>query len=103
VPKAGLVAGKVALVTGGASGIGRATALLLAREGARVLVGDVDEGGGSATAAEIVSGGGEARFTRLDVCSEPAVEAAVAVAISSWGRDTKCHLQLLVIVSLGRS
>jgi NAD(P)-dependent dehydrogenase (short-subunit alcohol dehydrogenase family) len=86
VPKAGLVAGKVALVTGGASGIGRATALLLAREGARVLVGDVDEGGGSATAAEIVSGGGEARFTRLDVCSEPAVEAAVAVAISSWGR-----------------
>ena len=86
MPKEGLVEGKVALVTGGASGIGRATALLLAREGARVLVGDVDEAGGRATAAAIESAGGEARFTRLDVSSEPEVEAAVARAVSSWGR-----------------
>ncbi len=84
--KEGLVAGKVALVTGGASGIGRATALLLAREGARVLVGDVDEAGGRGTAAAIASAGGEARFTRLDVSSEPEVEAAVASAVSGWGR-----------------
>ncbi len=84
--KEGLVAGKVALVTGGASGIGRATALLLAREGARVLVGDVDEAGGRDTAAAIASARGEARFIRLDVSSEPEVEAAVASAVSGWGR-----------------
>ena len=43
------------IVTGGASGIGKATALLMAREGARVFVGDVDEAGGQATAAEAVA------------------------------------------------
>jgi NAD(P)-dependent dehydrogenase (short-subunit alcohol dehydrogenase family) len=86
VPSGGLVQGKAALVTGGASGIGRATALLLAREGARVLVGDVDEAGGRATAAAIAAEGGEARFTHLDVTSEPEVAAAVAGALSAFGR-----------------
>jgi NAD(P)-dependent dehydrogenase (short-subunit alcohol dehydrogenase family) len=86
VPAQGLVAGKTALVTGGASGIGRATALLFASEGARVLVGDVDEPGGRNTVKAIAESGGEARFTRLDVSAEPDVEAAVATAISAWGR-----------------
>ena len=86
MPAEGLVAGKVALVTGAASGIGRAVALLFAREGARVLVGDVDESGGRATVAAIAEAGGEARFTRLDVASESDVEAAVASAVSAWKR-----------------
>jgi NAD(P)-dependent dehydrogenase (short-subunit alcohol dehydrogenase family) len=86
VPPQGLVEGKVALVTGGASGIGRATACLLAREGARVLVGDVDEAGGRATVATVAAAGGAARFARFDVTSEPEVEAAVAEALSAFGR-----------------
>lgn len=86
MPSEGLVAGRVALVTGGASGIGRATALLFAREGARVLVADVDDAGGRAAVAAIAEQGGEARFTRLDVVSEPDVEQAIATAIATWGR-----------------
>jgi NAD(P)-dependent dehydrogenase (short-subunit alcohol dehydrogenase family) len=86
VPPAGLVEGKAALVTGAASGIGRATARLLAREGARVLVCDVDDAGGRAAAAEIEAAGGSARFARIDVASESEVEAAVASALSAFGR-----------------
>ena len=53
---------RAVIVTGGASGIGRATALLLAREGAQVFVGDVDEAGGNATAAEARRHGSQRRF-----------------------------------------
>jgi len=66
----GRVAGKVALVTGGGSGIGRGCALTLAAEGARLIVADVDEKGGQETCAQIVGTGGAAQFVHLDVSDE---------------------------------
>lgn len=65
--------GKVALVTGGAMGIGRSACLLMAREGAKVAVTDLDEGQGASVAEEIRAQGGEAAFWRLDVASEAEV------------------------------
>jgi NAD(P)-dependent dehydrogenase (short-subunit alcohol dehydrogenase family) len=84
--KTGIVEGKTALVTGAASGIGRATALLFAAEGGRVLVCDRDEAGGRDTAAKIAAAGGSASFARTDVTSEREVEAAVAAALDAFGR-----------------
>jgi NAD(P)-dependent dehydrogenase (short-subunit alcohol dehydrogenase family) len=76
----------VALVTGGGSGIGRATAEAFVREGARVLVCDRDEQEGTRLAAELSAAGGEVRFVRTDVTREPDVEAAVARALAAFGR-----------------
>ena len=61
------VEGKVALVTGGASGIGRATALTFAREGAKLVVADMNEDGGHQTVHMITENGGEATFVQVDV------------------------------------
>lgn len=66
----GQVDGKIALVTGGASGIGAACAETLAREGAKVMVTDIDEAGGRAVAGAIVAAGGTAVFARHDVTDE---------------------------------
>lgn len=66
---------KTAVVTGGASGIGRATAITLAEAGAYVLIGDVDENGGKAAAAEIREKGGRADFIRLDVTNMDSIAA----------------------------
>lgn len=66
----GRVDNKVALVTGGAKGIGRASALMLAREGARVVLTDVDEAQGGAVAKEIERAGGKALFLVQDVTDE---------------------------------
>jgi NAD(P)-dependent dehydrogenase (short-subunit alcohol dehydrogenase family) len=82
----GRVEGKVAVVTGAASGIGRATALALATEGARVGIADVDEAGGEAVAARIREAGGEAFYRRTDVRSMAAVEAVLAEAADRHGR-----------------
>ena len=67
---AGRVEGKVALVTGGASGIGRATALTFAREGAKLVVADMNADGGQQTVHMITENGGEATFVQVDVTSD---------------------------------
>jgi NAD(P)-dependent dehydrogenase (short-subunit alcohol dehydrogenase family) len=72
--------GKVALISGGARGMGAVTAQLFASEGAKVVIGDVLEPEGAATEAEIRAAGGDATFVRLDVTSEPDWERAVALA-----------------------
>jgi NAD(P)-dependent dehydrogenase (short-subunit alcohol dehydrogenase family) len=82
----GRVEGKVAVVTGGASGIGRATAGALAAEGARVAIADVDEAGGERVAAAVREAGGDAFFRRTDVRSMAEVEAVVAAAADRHGR-----------------
>jgi NAD(P)-dependent dehydrogenase (short-subunit alcohol dehydrogenase family) len=85
----GLVAGKVAVVTGAARGIGREEALLLAREGARVVVNDVDGGDGSeaaAVVAEIAGAGGEAVLHAGDVSETEGAESLVAAALDTWGQ-----------------
>ena len=81
----GALQGKVAVVTGAASGMGRATALLFAREGASVVVGDVDEAAGADACEEIRGAGGEATFVRTDVAIESEVAALVATAESIHG------------------
>src|SRR6266516_7114065 len=83
--------GKVALVTGAASGIGRASALAFARAGARVVVVDLDLPGGEQTVRLIEEAEGEARFVRADVSDEPQVERLVAACIDVFGRLDFAH------------
>ena len=75
------LAGRVALVTGSASGIGAATARRLASEGAAVLVTDIQDEAGAQIAGEIDANGGRAVYVHLDVTSEAEWEAAVAAAV----------------------
>ncbi|HUG74750.1 MAG TPA: glucose 1-dehydrogenase [Acidimicrobiia bacterium] len=78
-------ADRIALVTGAASGIGRATALRMAREGAAVVVADVQEEAGRAVVEEITTAGGRAAFQLLDVASEEAWSDAIAAVESEFG------------------
>ena len=80
------LAHKVAIVTGAAAGIGRATALALAAEGAAVLVADRDAAHGPEVVAEITAAGGTAAFQRVDVALAAEVEQMVAAAVALWGR-----------------
>ena len=81
----GRVKGNVALVTGAASGIGRATALLLVREGANIAVTDLDEPGAQRVANAITENGGESISTKLDVTSESDWKAVLSVTQERWG------------------
>ena len=83
---AGILDGKVALVTGGASGIGRATALAMAREGARVAVADRTEESAAETVALINAAGGQAIAIGGDVTGEADVAAMVARTVAAFGR-----------------
>ena len=83
---------RVAIVTGGASGIGRETAKLLAHEGARVCVADLDAGGAEAVAKEIHEAGGEAFGASLDVAKEGSNEEVVAKTIERFGAVHVAHL-----------
>jgi NAD(P)-dependent dehydrogenase (short-subunit alcohol dehydrogenase family) len=80
------LAGKVALISGGARGMGAAEARLFAREGARVVIGDIRETEGKTVADDIATAGGEAAFVRLDVTSEEDWQQAVKVAASRFGK-----------------
>jgi len=82
----GQVEGKVAIVTGGASGIGAASAETLAREGAKVVVTDIDEAGGNAVVGRITSAGGEAVFLKQDVTDEARWQDVVAETERRFGR-----------------
>ena len=88
---AGRVEGKVALVTGGASGIGRATALTFAREGAKLVIADLNEDGGQQTVHMITEKGGEAIFVRIDVSQAVEVQALISQAVSTYGRLDCAH------------
>jgi 3(or 17)beta-hydroxysteroid dehydrogenase len=79
------LAGKVAIVTGGASGMGQSEALIFAREGARVVVADLLEAEGGQTVDKIKAAGGTARFVKLDVTSEGQWQAAIDAAVAGFG------------------
>ncbi len=77
---------KVALISGGARGMGAVEARMFAREGARVVIGDVLEDEGRRTEAEINESGGECVFVRLDVTSEESWQTAVSEAVDRFGK-----------------
>jgi len=78
--------GKVAIVTGAGSGIGRATAILFAKEGAKVVVADVDDSGGKGAVQEIKGNGGDAMFIRTDVSKVDDVKKMIDNTIAHHGR-----------------
>jgi NAD(P)-dependent dehydrogenase (short-subunit alcohol dehydrogenase family) len=83
---AGRIQGKVAVITGAASGMGRATAIRFAKEGASIVLTDLNSQGGETAVAECAAAGGRAVFQRTDVTSETDIKAAVARAVKEFGR-----------------
>ena len=103
-----LLGGKVAVVTGAGSGVGRAGARLMARDGARIVVADVDAGAGEAVAREICDAGGEAIAIHVDVRDGASVQALVAGAVLirgeqlTWTRALGTVAIVLGVVQLSR-
>jgi len=85
------IRGKVGVITGGGSGIGRAVCERLAREGASIVVADIDEAGGDETVRLIESAGGQATFIRADVTSEADTRAMLNLALQKFGRLDILH------------
>ncbi|MFQ5514052.1 MAG: SDR family NAD(P)-dependent oxidoreductase [Myxococcota bacterium] len=85
------LAGRVAIITGGARGIGRASCRALVREGARVVIADIEADGAAALAAEIEQAGGEALAVATDVAEEESVEALIRKAVERFGRLDILH------------
>ena len=77
---------KVVIITGGGSGIGKETGLLFAREGAKVVLGDVNEKAGVETVDAIKNGGGDALFVKLDVSNREQTKQVVKDTIAKYGR-----------------
>src|SRR5437899_11927643 len=86
-----LLEGKVTLVTGAGGGIGRATAMVLAQAGAKVMVSDVSTRRSEETAAMIRAAGGDADSFKADVSRAADCEALVAAAVKKWGRLDCAH------------
>jgi NAD(P)-dependent dehydrogenase (short-subunit alcohol dehydrogenase family) len=86
--KNGRLQDRVAIVTGGSNGIGQAIALAYAKEGALVVVADLESAGQTttSTADQIVSGGGQALFHQTDVCDAASTNALVARTVETYGR-----------------
>ena len=82
----GILDGKVALVTGAASGIGRATALTFAREGAKLIIADMNENGGQQTVHLITENGGDATFVQVNVANATEVQAMISKVVDTYGR-----------------
>lgn len=83
---AGLLQDKAIIITGGSTGIGRATALRAAQEGAKLIIADVNVQDGEAVTAEIKAGGGVAQFVRTDVTVTAEVQGMIAASVSAYGR-----------------
>jgi 3-oxoacyl-[acyl-carrier protein] reductase len=82
----GYFKGKTILITGGGSGLGRATAVIFAREGARVVIGDINEAGSRETVSAVEAEGSEAIFVKCDVTSRDAIKELIARAIERFGK-----------------
>ncbi len=91
----GRLAGKVAFITGGGGGIGRATAARFVEEGAKVVIAEIDANAGEAAAmaarAQAANGGGDACFIRCDVTEKSSVEAAMAETVARFGKLDILH------------
>lgn len=93
----GTLKGKVAIITGGASGIGRGTALRFAKAGAKVVIADVNEAGGQETAKMVKQAGGDITFVKADLAKNEEVQNVVGKALTTYGGIHVLHNNAAVL------